>query len=93
MAASGGYCCKSLFRVTKRNFLGPLMRFVCGDVRGLIVSQKTTTALGGDVAKALLRSRRLKISFCEIFGIVRFSTFAIISAQLFLAILKDWCRS
>src|SRR5258707_15571907 len=42
--------------------------------------------------KALQRSRRLKISFCEIFGIVRFSTFAIISAQLFLAVLKNWCR-
>ena len=25
----------------ERNFLGPLMRFVCGDVRDLIVSHKT----------------------------------------------------
>jgi hypothetical protein len=24
----------------ERNFLGPLMRFVCGDVRDLIVSRK-----------------------------------------------------
>jgi hypothetical protein len=29
------------FLSDERNFLGPLLRFVCGDVRALIVSHKT----------------------------------------------------
>jgi hypothetical protein len=31
---------KKSFLGDERNFLGPLMRFVCGDVRALIVSHK-----------------------------------------------------
>jgi hypothetical protein len=34
-----------VFLGDERNFLGPLMRFVCGDLRDLIVSHKTTTDL------------------------------------------------
>jgi hypothetical protein len=65
----------------ERNFLGPLMRFVCGDVRDLIVSCKNSYGRSYQRYSALHLQRRLKISFCEIFGIVRFSTFATVSAR------------
>jgi hypothetical protein len=57
------------------------MRFVCGDVRGLIVSHKTDHGPAHRRYRALQRSRCLKICFREIFGIVRFSTFATISPE------------
>ena len=63
----------------ERNFLGPLMRFVCGDVRDLIVSHKTDHGPAHWRYRALQQWRCLKICFREIFGIVRFSTFATIS--------------
>ena len=47
--ASGCLKCSILLQKSfwgdERKFLGPLIRFVCGDVRDLIVSYKTTTAL------------------------------------------------
>jgi hypothetical protein len=57
------------------------MRFVCGDVRGLIVSYKNDHGPSRRRYRALQRERRL-ICFCEIFGVVRFSTFATISANI-----------
>ena len=65
----------------ERNFLGPLMRFVCGDVRDLIVSHKTDHGPAHRRYRALQQWRSLKICFREIFGVVRFSTFATISAN------------
>jgi hypothetical protein len=65
----------------ERNFLGPLMRFVCGDVRDLMVSHKTDHGPAHRRYLALRQWRCLKICFREIFGIVRFSTFATISAN------------
>jgi hypothetical protein len=65
----------------ERNFLGPLMRFVCGDVRDLIVSHKNDHGPSHRRYRALQRKRCLKIRFREIFGVVRFSTFATISAH------------
>jgi hypothetical protein len=56
------------------------MRFVCGDVRDLIVSHKTDHGPAHRRYRALQQWRCLKICFREIFGIVRFSTFATISA-------------
>ena len=61
--------------------LGPLKRFVCGDVRDLIVSQKTDHGPAHWRYRALQQWRCLKICFREIFGTVRFSTFATISAK------------
>ena len=66
----------------ERNFLGPLMRFGCGDVRDLIVSHKTDHGPAHRRYGALQQWRCLKICFREIFGVVRFSTFATISALL-----------
>jgi hypothetical protein len=40
MSAIGGILLQKSFWGDERNFLGPLMRFVCGDVRDLIVSYK-----------------------------------------------------
>ena len=56
--------------------IGPLMRFVCGDVRNLIVSHQTDHGPAHRRYRALQRRRCLEINFREIFGIVRFSTFA-----------------
>jgi hypothetical protein len=57
------------------------MRFGCGDVRDLIVSHKTDHGPAHRRYGALQQWRCLKICFREIFGIVRFSTFATISAH------------
>ena len=56
------------------------MRFVRGDVKDHIVSHKTDHGPAHRRYRALQQWRCLKICFCEIFGIVRFSTFATISA-------------
>jgi hypothetical protein len=57
------------------------MGFVSGDVTDLIVSHKNDHGPSHRRYRALQRYRRLKISFCEIFGVVRFSTFATISTR------------
>ena len=57
------------------------MRFVCGDVRDLIVSHKTDHGPAHRRYTALQQWRSLKICFREIFGVVRFSTFATKSAR------------
>jgi hypothetical protein len=64
-----------------QNFSGPLMRFARGDMRDHIVSHKTNH--GASCWRyGILRFRsRLKINICETFGVVRFSTFATISAN------------
>ena len=72
---------KKFFLGDERNFLGPVMRFVRGDVRDHIASHKNDHGPSYRRYRALQRSRRLKISFRKIFGIVRFSTFATVSAN------------
>jgi hypothetical protein len=57
------------------------MRFVCGDVRVLIVSYKNDHGPSRCHYRALQWQRFLKICFREICGVVRFSTFATISAM------------
>ena len=60
-------------------FLGilePLMRFARGDMRDRIVSHKNDHGASYRRYGVLPRRSRLKISFCEIFGVVRFSTLA-----------------
>jgi hypothetical protein len=57
------------------------MRFARGDVRDHIVSHRNDHGPSYRPYRRLQRSRRLKIDFREIFGVVRFSTFATVSAQ------------
>jgi hypothetical protein len=57
------------------------MRFVCGDVRVLIVSYKNDHGPSRCRYRALQWQRFLKICFREIYGVVRFSTFATISVK------------
>ena len=52
------------------------MRFARGDVRDRIVSHKNDHGSSYRRYRALQRSRRLRINPREIFGVVRFSTFA-----------------
>jgi len=66
---------KSFF-ADERNLLGLLMRFVRGDVGTTSSYTKMTTDLRIGPTDLLQRQRRLKIDLREIFGFVRFSTFA-----------------
>jgi hypothetical protein len=52
------------------------MRFARGDMRDHIVSHKNDHGASYERYGVLRWRRRLKISFCEIFGVVQFSTFA-----------------
>src|SRR5260370_33444194 len=65
----------------ERKFLEPLMRLAHRDVRDLIVSQKNDHGPSYWRYGALQRWRCLKYYFREIFGVVRFSTFATKSAR------------
>jgi hypothetical protein len=64
-----------------RNFSGPLMRFARGDMRDHIVSHQNDLGASYRRYGVLQWPRRPKINFCEIFDVVRFSTFATISAR------------
>ena len=57
------------------------MRFARGDMRDHIASHKNDYGPSYRRYGVLQRRSRLKISFCEIFGVSRFSTFATISAR------------
>ena len=73
---------KKSFGGNKRNFLKLLMRFVRSDVRDHIASQKndrgTFVSAPESIAAAGLSK---KITICEIFGVVRFSTFSTASTH------------
>jgi hypothetical protein len=56
------------------------MRFARGDMRDHIVSHKSDYGTSYRRYGVLQRQSRLKISFCEIFGVGRFPTFATKSA-------------
>ncbi len=71
---------KKSFLGDEQNFIGPLMRFACGDVRYHVVSHKNDHGPSYRRYGALQRQRHLKINFRENFGVVRFSTFATVSA-------------
>jgi len=79
---------KKSFLGDGRKFLGPLMRFVRGDLGDHIFSHENYHGLSYRRYGALQRWKSLKISFREIFGIVRFSTFATKSAQNRLCVPK-----
>ena len=65
----------------ERNFLEPLMRFVRDDVRDLVASPKNDHGLSCQRYGASQRCSCPKISICEIFGAVRFSTFSTVSVK------------
>src|SRR5258706_10079479 len=57
------------------------MRFACGDMRDHIVSYQNDPRPSYWRRRALRQQARLKIYFSEILPVVRFSTFATISAK------------
>jgi hypothetical protein len=69
------------FEGDERNFPGPLMRFARRDVRDHIASQKNDHGASYPRYRALQRWSRPNINVCEISGVVRFSTFATLSAN------------
>jgi hypothetical protein len=71
---------KKSFWGDERKFLEPLMRFARGDIRDHIVSHKNDHGASYRRYGVLQWRSRLKINFCEIFGVVPFSTFATQSA-------------
>jgi hypothetical protein len=81
MSAVEGILLQKSFGGDERNFLGPLMRFVRRDVRDLIAHQKNGHRASYRRHRVLQRRSRLKFDFREIFGVVRFSTFATLSAM------------
>src|SRR5258705_6694147 len=58
------------------------MRFACGDMRDHIVSYQNDHRPSYWRRRALRQQARLRIDFSEILRVVRFSTFATVSAQL-----------
>jgi hypothetical protein len=64
------------------------MRFSPGDVRGHIVFQKDDHGAWYWHYRVLQRQSGLRISFCEIFSVARFSTFATKSAISGLTLCK-----
>jgi hypothetical protein len=70
---------KKSFWVGERKFLGPLMRVVRGDVRDHIALAKIDHGPSYRRYNALQRQGSLKMNFREIFGGIRFSTFATVS--------------
>jgi len=81
MSALEGILLQKSFGGDERNFLGPLMRFVRRDVRDLIAHQKNGHEASYRRHRALQRWSRAKFGFREIFSVVRFSTFATLSAK------------
>jgi hypothetical protein len=71
---------KKSFWSDDQKFSGLLMCFARGDMRDHIVSHKNDHGASYERYGVLQWWSRLKISFCKIFGIVRFSTFATLSA-------------
>jgi hypothetical protein len=72
---------KKSFWGDAQNFSEPLMPFARGDMRDHIVSHKNDYGASYGRYAVLQWWSRLKISFCEIFGVIRFSTFATLSAN------------
>jgi hypothetical protein len=63
-----------------QNFSGPLMPFARGDMRDHLALHKNDHGASYGRYAVLQWWSRLQISFCEIFGVVQFSTFATKSA-------------
>jgi hypothetical protein len=79
MSAFEGIVLQKSFWGGDQNFSGPLMPFARGDMRDHIVLHKNDHGASYGRYAVLQWWSRLKISFCEIFGVVQFSTFATLS--------------
>jgi hypothetical protein len=79
---------KKSFGGDERNFPGPLMRFARRDVREPHRFSETRLRSFVSRYRALQRRSRLKIDICEISGVVRFSTFATLSALFGRCVLR-----
>ena len=66
MSAFEGIVLKKSFWGDERKFLGPLMRFACGDMRDHIVSHKNDHGASYRRYGVLQWRSRLKINICEI---------------------------
>jgi hypothetical protein len=73
---------KKSFAGIYENFLKLLMRSMRDDVRDHIASQKNDHGLSYRHYKASQRRSSPKITICEIFGVVRFSTFSTASVKV-----------
>jgi hypothetical protein len=78
---------KKSFEGYERNFLKPLMSFMCGDVRDHIARQKNDYGPSQQHHRVSQRRSGPKITICEIFDAVRFPTFSTASTQLGLPTL------
>ena len=70
---------KKSFWGDDQNFSGPLMPFARGDMRDHIASRKNDHGAPYGRYAVLRRWSQLKMSFCKIFSVVQFSTFATLS--------------
>ena len=77
----GSMLSKKSFGGSKRNFLKRLMRCVRSNVRDHIVSRKNDHGPSYRHYRASQRRSSPKITICEIFGVVRFSTFSTASVR------------
>jgi hypothetical protein len=68
------------------------MRFARGDIRDQFVSYKNDHGASCRRYGVLPRRSRLKITFCEIFDVARFSTFATLSPYQRTSSASDKCR-
>ena len=80
-SALGRCCRKSLLGGNKQDFLKLLMGFVRSDVRDHIASQKNDHGPSYRHYRASQRRGSPKFTICEIFGVVRFSTFSTASVN------------
>ena len=81
MSASGRCCRKSLLGGNEQGFLKLLVGFVRSDVRDHIASQKNDHGPSYRHYRASQRRGSPKFTICEIFGVVRFSTFSTASVK------------
>jgi hypothetical protein len=72
---------KKSFGDEEQNFIGLLMRFMRDDVRDHVASKKNDHGASYRRYEASQPWRRPKINFCEIFDVVRFSTFSTLSVK------------
>jgi hypothetical protein len=70
---------EKVFLGDDQNFSGPLMPFARSDMRDHIISHKNDHGASYGRYAVLQWWSRLKIGFCEIFGVVQFSTVATLS--------------
>jgi hypothetical protein len=72
---------KTSFRGDEPDFLEPLMRFMRSDARDHVASQKNDCGPSYRFYSRFWQRSCPKISICEIFGVLGFSTFSTVTAR------------